>query len=147
MVLKDDLKETERISRLLDKKIADLELKVKSEKNPALLRIKNELHKQHNINLVKIADYKSQISEIENILKSQKFKIDDLKKENVKLHKEEFEKLKKLKEEKEILFKKLLKEINYYYNQTEKHITYIKNYRIFIDYLIDQIGSFKQHII
>ena len=85
VVLKYDLKETERISRLLDKKIADLELKVKSEKNPALLKIKYELDKQHKINLLDIANCKSQIIVLENILKSQKSLINNLKKENKNL--------------------------------------------------------------
>jgi len=85
MELKDEIKESERILSKLDKEIADLKLKVKSEKNPLLLEVNKELDKQHNNNLLDIADYKSQKNEIENILKEQNSEIDALKKENEKL--------------------------------------------------------------
>ena len=85
MELKGEIKESERIISQLNKKIADLKLKVKSEKNFTLLKEIKELDQQHKINLLDISDYKSQISEIEKIFKSQKSEIDDLKKENDKL--------------------------------------------------------------
>ena len=85
MELKDEIKESERIISQLDKNIADLKLKVKTEKNTPLLKEIKELDQQHKINLLDISDYKSQISEIEKILKSQRSEIDALKKENDKL--------------------------------------------------------------
>ena len=85
MELKDEIKESERIMTQLDKKLANLKLKFKSEKYSSLLKEIKELDKRHNINLVEIDDYKSQISQIEKILKSQKSEINDLKKENDKL--------------------------------------------------------------
>ena len=85
MELKEEIKESERIISQLNKKLADLKLKIKSEKNSSLLKEIKVLEKQHNINLVDIDNYKSQISEIEGILKSQKSKIIILKKENEKL--------------------------------------------------------------
>ena len=85
MEIKDEIKESERIISQLDKNIADLKLKVKTEKNTPLLKEIKELDQQHNINLLDISDYKSQISDIEKILKSQKSEIDALKKENDKL--------------------------------------------------------------
>ena len=85
MELKDEIKESERIISQLDKNIADLKLKVKTEKNTPLLKEIKELDQQHKINLLDISDYKSQISEKEKILKSQKSEIDALKKENDKL--------------------------------------------------------------
>ena len=85
MELKDEIKESERIMTQLDKKLADLKLKFKSEKYSSLLKEIKELDKRHSINLVEIDDYKSQINQIEKILKLQKSKIDDLKKENDKL--------------------------------------------------------------
>ena len=199
MELKDEIKESERILSQLDKKIADLKLKVKSEKNFSLVKEIKELDKQHKINMLDISDYKSQISEIQDILKSQESEIVALKKENDKLKadkkrnkskspikkikdikditnsfglkkyikkkeqneqdikikedkkkeeekKKEFEKFKKIKSENEILFKKLLEEINSYYKQAENHKTYTTNYRNFIDSLNYQIGSFKQQL-
>jgi len=85
MELKDEIKESERILSQLDKKIAELKLKVKSEKNSSLVKEIKELDKQHKINMLDISDYKSQISEIQDILKSQESEIVALKKENDKL--------------------------------------------------------------
>ena len=199
MELKDEIKESERILSQLDKKIADLKLKVKSEKNSSLLKEIKELDKQHKINLFDISDYKSQISNIQDIIKSQESEIATLKKENDKLKadkkrnkskspikkirgikdisnsfgfkkrvkkkeqnehdikikedkkkeeekKKEFEKFKKLKSENEILFKKLLEEINSYHKQAEDHMIYTTNIRNYIDTLNNQIGSLKQQL-
>ena len=85
LVLKDEIKETERILSLLDKKIADLKSKPKSDNNSLLLKETNKLYKEHSINLVDISDYKNQIKEIENILVSQIYILDELRIENDKL--------------------------------------------------------------
>ena len=85
MELKEEIKESERIIRQLDKEIAGLKSKIKSEKNSPLLKEINELERRHIINLVDIDDYKSQLNEIQNNLNSQKLEIDALQKENEKL--------------------------------------------------------------
>jgi len=86
LILKDELKESERIISQLNKELTDLKSKVKFEKNNSQLFQKNiELDKEHKNNLKDIIDYKSQLNEIERTINSQKSQIDALIKENEKL--------------------------------------------------------------
>lgn len=58
----------------------------------------------------------------------------------------EFEKLKKLKMDKEILFHKIHEDIVSYYKAADNELTYTTNYRNFIDSINNQIRSFKQQL-
>ena len=58
----------------------------------------------------------------------------------------EFEKLKKLKMEKEILFHQIHEDIVSYYKAADNELTYTTNYRNFIDSINNQIRSFKQQL-
>ena len=202
LILREELKESERIISQLNKELANLKSKAKIEKkNSQLFQQNIELEKEHKNNLIDINDYKSQLNEIERRLKSQKSEMDALIKENQALKfnikrksenqqaekkikdisdlrktfgfylkdlnkkkmeeieemkkkeiedwsnkAQEFEKLKKLKVENEILFNKLHEEIISYYKEADNEITYTDNFREYIESINNQINSFKQQL-
>ena len=200
LILKDELKESERIISQLNKELTDLKSKVKLEKNNSQLFQENiMLDKEHKNNLKDIKDYKSQLNEIERTINSQKSQMDALIKENEKLKanlkkksenkpaenkikdisdlkrslefflkdlkdieneenkeeeksvpdsitEEEFKNLKKIKEEKEILFNKIKDEIVSYDEEVDKEMIYINNFRDYVDSINNQIRSFKQQL-
>jgi len=59
---------------------------------------------------------------------------------------EEFKNLKKIKEEKEILFNKIKDEIVSYVEEVDKEMIYINNFRDYVDSINNQIRSFKQQL-
>mgnify|MGYP002624431167 CR=1 FL=1 len=83
LILKDELKESEKMISQLNKELAALKSKAKLEKNNSQLFQENiELDREHKNNLRDIDDYKSQLNEIESRLKSQRSELDALIKEN-----------------------------------------------------------------
>jgi len=203
-VLREEIKESERIISQLNKELENLKSNARIEqKNSRLFQQNIELDREHKNNLRDINDYKSQLKEIESRLNSQKSEMDALIKENEKLKfnikrksenqqegkkikdvsdlrkmfgfylkdlnqkkleeieekkkkeseelpipgsEKEFEKLKKLKGEKEILFNKMKDEIISYYKKADDEINYINNFREYIESMNNQINSFKQQL-
>ena len=147
--LKDIQKKVQSQNNLMDAlKKENKELKARIRKNSEnrsprkKIRGVSDLRKSFGFNLKKIRnDNKKQNKGEDDEINEEKNEDGDISGKG-----DEFEKLKKAKKDSEAIFHKLQEAINSYYKDTDKQITYITNYRCYIDSINNQISSFRQQL-